>query len=565
MKVNSSPAAEKILVVDDDPTALLFASSTIGKAGYTVYKAATGNEALSHIKQHQPDLVLLDVMLPDINGLEICRTIKKDKLLKHIFVLLFSALQTDSQDKALGLETGADGYLVKPVHQRELIAQIQAMLRLKRAEEKVSRQKNWYETVLNSLQEVVVCVDSDLNLIWGNKSAMDSINTPLKSAMGQKCYDLWGCRNEFLNDCPVVRSMKSGQIEHGLVKADDGTTWDTRAYPVRNEQGHVINMLEVAMDVTQNIETRRALEQNEELLQEVTSRMPGAVIQYMVNNHQKVHLAYVSQGIYNLLGISPETVRKSPQILWSRIHHSDLEHIHSQFTKSTVRNRAFGSDFRVFGPDNVPKWVRLSTVPYKRDETMAWYAILTDITPLKIVEQELTRKALHDPLTGLPNRELFNDRLDLAVSYAQRYQQKVGLIFIDLNGFKPVNDRFGHMFGDSVLQTVARRLSKCARKTDTVARFGGDEFVIILSSLNDRNDVERILKKIRDIMPMNFEVNGQPCVIGASMGISIYPDDARTTLGLIEAADKAMYCAKKNPSQEYLFFKDLEEFTQGGA
>ncbi|MFN2343999.1 MAG: diguanylate cyclase domain-containing protein, partial [Desulfonatronovibrio sp.] len=137
-----------------------------------------------------------------------------------------------------------------------------------------------------------------------------------------------------------------------------------------------------------------------------------------------------------------------------------------------------------------------------------------------------------------------------------------GLIFIDLNGFKPVNDQFGHMFGDSVLQKVARRLSSCIRKTDTVARFGGDEFVIILSSLNDRKDVERILKKIRDIMPMNFEVNGQPCVIGASMGISIYPDDARTTQGLIEAADKAMYLAKDNPSQEYRFYNDLEASCQ---
>lgn len=559
MAVTSIPAPEKVLVVDDDPTALLFASSVIRKAGYKVYKAATGNEALRQIKQHQPDLVLLDVMLPDINGLEVCRIIKQDKLLKHIFVLLFSALQTDSQDKALGLETGADGYLVKPVHQRELTAQIQAMLRLKRAEEKISRQKIWYETVLNSLQEVVVCVDSDLNLIWGNKSAMDSINTSLESAVGQKCHDLWGCPKEFLNDCPVVRSMKSGQPEHGLVQAEDGTSWDTRAYPVRNEQGYVINMLEVAMDVTQNIETRQALERNQELLQEVTARMPGAVIQYMVDNHQKVHLAYVSQGIYNLLGISPETVKKSSQTLWSRIHPSDLKHIHDQFIKSTAQNRAFGSDFRAFGPDNVLKWVRLSTVPYKRDETVAWYAMLTDITPLKVVEQELTRKALHDPLTGLPNRELFNDRLDQALSYAQRYQQKVGLIFIDLNGFKPVNDQFGHMFGDSVLQTVARRLSKCVRKTDTVARFGGDEFVIILSRLNDRKNIDRMLKKIREIMPMNFEVNGKTCVIGASMGISIYPDDAQTTQGLIETADQAMYRAKDNPSKGYLFFKDLKK------
>ncbi|WP_052507409.1 GGDEF domain-containing response regulator [Desulfonatronovibrio magnus] len=551
--------SEKILVVDDDPTARLFASRIIRKAGYEVDDAIDGNTALKKVRLFEPDLILLDVMLPDINGIEVCKTIKADPRRHSPYIILFSAIQTGSSDKALGLESGADGYLVKPVNTRELLAQIRAMLRLKRAEERLSNQKQWYETVLNSLQEVVICMDSNLNITWANKSALDSIGLQQIDVTGKKCSDVFDCTVDSMQKCPVQKSIRTGQTEDALIKTQDGRTWDTRAYPVFDQHGNLNELVEVAMDVSQNIKTRKALERSEALLSEVTTRMPGAIIQYRVLDGQRLQMVYISQGIFNLTGISAEAILASPEKFVSIIFAEDYERIFSQLMESLKKNKAFGSDFRVYGPGNNIKWLRLSTVPYETDEVTAWYAMLTDITPLKIVEQELTRKALHDPLTGLPNRQLFNDRLSQALSYAERYSQKVGLIFIDLDNFKPVNDQYGHMFGDAVLQTVAHRLNTCARKTDTVARFGGDEFVIILSSLASREDVDRILKKITEILQTDFYVDNLHLQLEASIGVSIYPDDAEEKEDLVKAADKAMYSTKQDKGITIRYYDDMSE------
>ena len=554
-----SDKKDKILVVDDDPTSLLFASSVMRKAGYEVFEAETGNQALEQTKKHAPDLILLDVMLPDINGIEVCRIVKSDPDLKGTFVLLFSAFQTTPGDKALGLETGADGYLVKPVQHRELTAHIRAMLRIKKAEEKILHQKQWYETLLNSLLEVVLCMDTDLNVIWANKSALENINISLEQAIGTKCSHLWNCDSKSRKDCPVARAIISGHMEQELVRTRDGRIWDTRAYPVKDGSGRVVNLVEVSMDVTQSIRTSNALQRNEKLLKEVMFRVPGAVIQYEVENNSFPSIAFVSHGVKNLLGLSPKSIADQPDIIWSRVHPQDYERVHAQFTHCLMEQRPFGSDFRVMKDGGKVKWVRISSVPHKTEEATSWYAILTDITSLKIVEEELTRKALHDPLTGLPNRHLFNDRLEQAISYAERYRQKVGLIFIDLDDFKPINDEFGHMFGDSVLQTVARRIKGCARKTDTVARFGGDEFVLLLPSINDKADVERILSRIMDTINSSFDIDGRIARIDASIGISIYPQDAHDMATMVQNADKAMYQVKNQKGTSYCFYDEIKD------
>ena len=550
---------DKILVVDDDPAALLFASSVIRKAGYEVFEAETGDQALEQAREHVPDLILLDVMLPDISGIEVCRIVKSDPDLKGTIILLFSAIQTEPGDKALGLETGADGYLVKPIQHKELTAQIRAMLRIKQAEERILLQKQWYEAVLNSLLEVVLCMDTDLKVIWANKSALESIQIPLEKAIGTKCSLLWNCDSKSREDCPVAKTIISGNMEQALIRTRDGKIWDTRAYPVKDESDRIINLVEVAMDVTHSIKTSNALQKSENLLKEVMTRVPGAVIQYEVVNNNIPRIAFVSHGVKSLLGLSPANIADHPEIIWSRVHPQDCERVQAQFAKRLKDKRPFGSDFRVIIDDDKVKWVRISSVPHIIEESTSWYAVLTDITPLKTVEEELTRKALHDPLTGLPNRHLFNDRLEQAISYAERYRQKVGLIFIDLDNFKPINDELGHMFGDSVLQTVARRIEGCARKTDTVARFGGEEFVLLLPSITDKADVKNILSRIVNAINKSFDIDGRTARIDASIGISVYPQDAHDMASMVSTADKAMYEAKNKQGTSYCFYDEIKD------
>jgi diguanylate cyclase (GGDEF)-like protein len=167
--------------------------------------------------------------------------------------------------------------------------------------------------------------------------------------------------------------------------------------------------------------------------------------------------------------------------------------------------------------------------------------------------------AFHDPLTGLPNRFMFQERLAQAITQAQKLQTLVAVLFIYLNRFKPVNDTWGHEVGDSVLQTVANRRRDCVRGKDTVARIGGDEFAILIANLQELEDAgklaQRILRKITK--PIPFETHF--CSIGASIGISHYPSDGDDVNLLIQSADAAMYSIKKSGRNGYRYYQDLEQ------
>ncbi len=162
--------------------------------------------------------------------------------------------------------------------------------------------------------------------------------------------------------------------------------------------------------------------------------------------------------------------------------------------------------------------------------------------------------AFHDSLTGLPNRQLFNDRLQQAIMAAQRGRQTVAVLFLDLNGYKAINDSIGHSAGDLLLQMVSQRLKSCMRESDTVARLGGDEFAVIATSLSKAGDAEVIASRILQSLVEPFSVDGQACQIGASIGISVYPTDAGDVESVIKRADMAMYRAKRQDKNGYVLY-----------
>jgi diguanylate cyclase (GGDEF)-like protein len=152
--------------------------------------------------------------------------------------------------------------------------------------------------------------------------------------------------------------------------------------------------------------------------------------------------------------------------------------------------------------------------------------------------------AHHDALTGLPNRHLFSDRVDQAFKRAKRKNCKLGLLFVDLDKFKPINDTYGHAFGDEVLKEFARRLQSSLRATDTVARVGGDEFMILLEDLGDCNEAEEIRRKIEVALAAPMPIPDGQLTVEASIGIGVYPDHADTIIALMHFADQAMYQTK---------------------
>jgi diguanylate cyclase (GGDEF)-like protein len=175
------------------------------------------------------------------------------------------------------------------------------------------------------------------------------------------------------------------------------------------------------------------------------------------------------------------------------------------------------------------------------------------ITRLKQTNEQILKLAQHDTLTTLPNRTLFYDRLNQAMTRASRDKGSFAILFIDLDDFKNVNDTLGHDIGDALLREAARRIIACVRKSDTVARMGGDEFTVIISNVRTPASVERVAKKIVASLSNQFELDGKICSVSSSIGIAFYPDNGETAAQLIKVADDAMYSAKYSGKNCYRF------------
>jgi diguanylate cyclase (GGDEF)-like protein len=182
---------------------------------------------------------------------------------------------------------------------------------------------------------------------------------------------------------------------------------------------------------------------------------------------------------------------------------------------------------------------------------VGFIVIYTDISDRKRAEKKMKHLALHDNLTDLANRYLFFDRLEQAISRAHRYHHVVAILYVDLDGFKSVNDTLGHDAGDIVLREVGKRLRKCIRKTDTAARLGGDEFAVVLPDLQERQFASIVADNIQKSLEHPINVNKHRFVIGASIGISVYPDDGQKPETLLRKADAAMYRVKKNAKNNF--------------
>lgn len=174
----------------------------------------------------------------------------------------------------------------------------------------------------------------------------------------------------------------------------------------------------------------------------------------------------------------------------------------------------------------------------------------------KQTEQHLTRLAHYDPLTDVPNRILFRDRLEHAIHLAERDHASFALMFIDLNGFKQVNDNFGHDAGDAIIRICAERLSACLRRSDSVARMGGDEFTLLLQHIPSHTDIAHIAEKVMTAIEQPADINGHEVVVGCSIGIAIYPQAGRDADTLVKHADMAMYKAKQESGSSYRFFTE---------
>lgn len=209
----------------------------------------------------------------------------------------------------------------------------------------------------------------------------------------------------------------------------------------------------------------------------------------------------------------------------------------------------------VFDNARVPGVFELRASPIlDAGQTVGAVLILRDITEARRAEQRIHELAFFDALTGLPNRPLLMDRMQQALALAGRCQQRFGVLFLDLDHFKEVNDTLGHECGDELLKLVAHRLSNCLRQNDSVARLGGDEFVLLVLDIIDAEGAATVAKKILQSIPLPYKINDHEVLVTSSIGIALYPDDGKDISALLRNADQAMYAAKQHGRNTYEFF-----------
>lgn len=268
---------------------------------------------------------------------------------------------------------------------------------------------------------------------------------------------------------------------------------------------------------------------------------------------QDLRVVYVNRSFYDVFKVKPkETVGQLIYDLGNKQWDIPklrklLETILPQ--KTTFENYEVEHDFDTIGRRTM--LLNARKIERKMGKARIILLAIEDITTRKEMEQEIKRLAYHDPLTNLPNRMLLIDRLNMAKSQSDRNRKKLALMMLDLDKFKAINDALGHHIGDLLLKVVAEKLTGLLRKEDTVARFGGDEFVLVLPEQKDVQTVLKVARKIIDAFRDTVVLEGHAFIITSSIGISIYPDHGEDIDTILKNADGAMYRAKQAGRNQY--------------
>ncbi|MFP3497448.1 diguanylate cyclase [Pseudomonas sp. SIMBA_059] len=266
---------------------------------------------------------------------------------------------------------------------------------------------------------------------------------------------------------------------------------------------------------------------------------------------------YWSDAIFGMFGYSVDEVTPSYELFCNAVHPDDRAGVRAGELRCIETGENHDEEYRVVWPDGTLHWLRETgnVIKDALGTPIKMMGVVRDITEEKAWAHQLHRLAHHDPLTGLPNRLTFEERLESALALARHNHNRVALVFIDLNGFKAINDTLGHAAGDQVLKTTATRLHETLRNSDSVARLGGDEFVTVFEGLSAERSPEdeagMIAQRLLSSLDAPISLGNTQQLVGVSLGIALFPDHAQTRDQLIHVADLAMYEAKRSGDNQY--------------
>lgn len=324
---------------------------------------------------------------------------------------------------------------------------------------------------------------------------------------------------------------------------------------IRNEAGMITHFVAVKDDISERKQTEDTLRMNAAVFETTTE---GILI---TDAHSRI--MSVNRAFSRITGYTQdEVIGLTPRMLRSELHD---ENFYSEMWDVLNSNNNWSGEVWNKRKDGTiyPQWLSISAIKNSEDEIQQYVAVFSDITQRKEHEDKIRQQANFDALTGLPNRSLLKRKLKQTLRKAKEQHQHCALLFIDLDRFKAVNDTMGHATGDKLLQQVARRLEKEIQDKDTIARFGGDEFVVILPHVDEDGQLASSSQRIIDCLREPFKLRERELYIGASIGISRFPDDCIDSDTMLRHADMAMYKAKEQGRNQYQFFNsELREHVK---
>lgn len=533
-----------VLVVEDDEAARLTTSITLEDAGYEVMEAADCASARERFAERKPDIVLLDVLLPDGDGYSLCREFLASPRGRDLPIAMVTGLD-DLHSIHQAYESGATDFITKPVSWGTLPYRIQFILRAQKALTDASISEGKTRALLAGIPDIILRIDRAGHVIDMQVGAY--VNEMEEWVV----YDAVTAEGHLPGPvyrilAPHIRRVFAGKGEQ-LVEFE----WSPARIKQRIWEARLIlrQQDEVVM-VIRDITLRKQQEAELRLWAKVFEGSNEGILITDAN----LNIILVNKTYEKIMGFTEEEVLGvDTASVGARLHsHSffrNLVHILKErgyWQGELINKRKNGEKF--------PTWYSISQVLNADGQPENYIAIFSDISERKKSRERIDFLAHHDSLTELPNRALLNDRLEMAINTAKRRGEKVGLLFIDLDRFKNINDSLGHTAGDQILRQTAARLSAAIRVDDTVARLGGDEFVVLLPRVRDERSLAEVAIKVREELLVPYLFEDMPLHLSPSIGIAVYPDDGDTPGTLIKNADAAMYLAKEKGRNNYQFY-----------
>ena len=553
----TKPAKETILIVEDDSGVALLERRCLERAGYEAVSVTNPGEALEKVKQGDIELIVLDLGLPGESGLEFYERLKVTGY--DLPVIVVTGL-SDELTIIQALRAGVRDFVTKsPEYLDYLPEAVERALRQTHLEQSLQESEEKYRSIFENSIEGIYQASLDGRLLTANPAMarMFGYGSPeeMISAGSDTTTQLWVSAEERAG---YVRQLQEeGDIagmETRMKRKDGIMIWvSANIRALRNSDGDMAALEGTLEDISERKRAEDALRESEARhFAVVDSAFDPIITMTSAGNIEAFNEAaenvfgYKKEEIVGqqVTMLMPERFRELHRAGLSRYIRTGVSRLVGQRRIELVGRRKDGEEF--------PLELSLSEVLGSGNPLFT--AVLRDITERKRAEERLRHQAFHDSLTELPNRQLFVDRLEQALARAERRESEIAVFFMDLDYFKLINDSLGHEAGDRLLLAVGERLRTCLRSEDTIARFGGDEFAVLLEVVASPSFVAQVADRIAKELEEPFILDGRQVFVTASIGIALDVSGRELPEELLRNADVAMFKAKGNGNCRYQVF-----------